>query len=281
VTAPGTTVAGSAAPAVVTAAAYTTATQALRQRVTTLAQTLFGAQGYRDQGAAAYVTTMAPLADAAQRTMASLTDAYLTAQIAAATGQPIAPTGIPAALVTGAGIRGVAPATVLRLPYVQVWTDLSKGKTLQQAVNAGRARAESIAVTNLQLAKTKAAQHVLTRSPTKVIGYRRELGLDPRHCALCLLTSSRIYHKADLLPLHPGCYCTPVPVIRGETVPKLDPAQVHDTIRRDLGDKYVQAAGHGPVDYRQIVITHEHSELGPVLAVRGQHFTGPSDIPGG
>lgn len=280
-TAPVASPAAPVTPALVTAAAYTAATQALRQRLTGLAQTLFGANGYRDAGAAAYVAAMGPLSDAAQQTMASLTAAYLAAQIIAATGEPVTPAGVPADLVTGAALRGVDPATVLRRPHVQVWTDLSRGKPFPDAVAAGQRRAESIAVTNLQLAKTKAARQVLANSPATVIGYRRQLGPDPYHCALCLLTSSRIYHKADLMPLHPGCSCSVQPVIRGEKVPELDPTEVHDTIRRDLGDKYVTASGHGPVDYRQIVITHDHGELGPVLGVRGQSFTGPSDIPGG
>lgn len=78
-----------------------------------------------------------------------------------------------------------------------------------------------------------------------------------------------------------NCSCTPVPVFRGEEVPEVDPALLHDTVRRDLGDKYVQASGKGAINYRDIIITHDHGELGPVLAVRGQDFTGPSDIPGG
>lgn len=35
--------------------------------------------------------------------------------------------------------------------------------------------------------------------------------------------------------------------------------------------------GRAP-DYRKLLITHKHGELGDVLAWRGQHFTGPSDI---
>jgi hypothetical protein len=30
--------------------------------------------------------------------------------------------------------------------------------------------------------------------------------------------------------------------------------------------------------YRDLIVTHHHGELGPVLAVRGQHFDGPGSI---
>lgn len=261
------------------AASYATATQALRSRLTAIVTALFGQQGYRDAGADAYVAQAVPASIAAQQTMSALTEAYLAHQLSAQLGVTTAPMGVATDLVTGAALRGVDPAEVYRRPYTQLWWDLSQGKPFEQAVQAAGRRAESIAVTDLQLAKTHTARQVLDRAPRQVVGYRRELGSDPHHCALCLLTSSRVYHKADLLPLHPGCSCTPTPVVEGEQVPELDAAAVHDAIRSDLGEKYVQAGGRGPVSYRDIVITHHHGELGPVLGVRGQQWTGPADIP--
>lgn len=264
------------------AAVYLTATAALRARLLGFVTTAFAGQGdYRDAAAAAFVANVVPMVLAAQQTMVPLTDAYLAHFIATATNTVASPVGIAATSVTGTATRGVNPTEVYRRPYTQVWTDLSRGKTLDQAVAAGQRRAVTIAATDLQLARTRTAQQVLQQSTKHVIGYRRELGPGTHHCAMCLLTSSRIYHKADLMPLHPGCSCTPTPIFRGEEVPEVDPALLHDTVRRDLGDKYVRASGHGPVDYRDIIITRDHGELGPVLAVRGQDFTGPSDIPGG
>lgn len=259
-----------ASSGVAVTAAYTAAALALRQRLLAVVLAYYGAQGYRS--ADAFVAAVVPVALAAQGTMSALTSAYLSSLMGTLA------TGVPAALVTGQALRSVDPTEVYRRPYVQVWTDLAQGKPFDQAVIAGRQRAESIAVTDLQLAKTKTAQQVLKVSPARVTGYRRELGPDPKHCALCVLTSSRVYFKGDLLPLHPGCYCTPVPVLRGEQVPEVDPAAVHDAIRSTLGDSYVNASGKG---YRDLVVTHEHGELGPVLGVRDQAFTGPRGIPGG
>ena len=31
--------------------------------------------------------------------------------------------------------------------------------------------------------------------------------------------------------------------------------------------------------YRRLIVTQQHGEIGPVLAVRGHAFTGPADIP--
>ena len=33
-----------------------------------------------------------------------------------------------------------------------------------------------------------------------------------------------------------------------------------------------------PIQYRDVLIIHEHGELGPILGVRGQKFTGPDDV---
>lgn len=269
-----------ATAAVALAASYAAATQNLRAQLLAIVMALFGQQGYRDAGADAYVAQAVPASLAAQQTMSALTEAYLAHQISAQLGVTTVPMGVAADFVTGTALRGVDPTEVYRRPYAQLWWDLSQGKPFEQAVRAAGRRADTIAVTDLQLAKTHTARRVLDRAPRQVVGYRRELGSDPHHCALCLLTSSRIYHKTDLLPLHPGCSCTPTPVVEGEQMPELDPTAVHDAIRADLGEKYVQAGGRGPVSYRDIVITHHHGELGPVLGVRGQAFTSVSDIPG-
>lgn len=261
---------------------YLAASAELRSRLLGIVIAAYTAQGnYGDAAAAAFAAQVVPVVLAAQHTMVSLTEAYLTHLIATVLHTTTAPKGIPLREVTGEALRGVGPATVYQRPFIQVRTDLSRGKPFLAAVAAGQRRATDLAATDLQLARTHTAQRVMAGTPQGVIGYRRDLGPGTKHCALCLLTSSRIYHKSELLPIHPGCSCAATPVFEGEHIPELDPSLVHDTIRRDLGDKYVQAGGRGPVDYRDIVITHHHGELGEVLGVRGQHFTGPADIPGG
>jgi hypothetical protein len=36
--------------------------------------------------------------------------------------------------------------------------------------------------------------------------------------------------------------------------------------------------GARAIDYRQILVTNDHGEIGPVLGFKGQRFTGPDDI---
>lgn len=263
------------------AVTYVAATTALRSRLLGIVAALYGQGDYRDADAAAFVTAVLPVALAAQRTMAALTDAYLTHLIAAGAGGSSAPVGVAPELVTGKALRGADPAAVYRRPYVQVWTSLSQGKPFDQAVAAGARRAESIAATDLQLAKTHTARLVMGRDD-RVVGYRRVLN-GPLSCALCVIASTQRYHKSDLLPIHPSCDCG-ISVITSQWDPGrvLDDVTVnnlHKTVERDLGAKYVDRGGRGLVHYRDIVVTHNHSELGSVLGVRGQRFTSPSDLP--
>lgn len=267
------------ATALALTATYMAATAALRSRMQAMVGVLFGRGGYRDDAARAYIDAMGPTADAAQHTMAQLTEGYLAHRVGSVTGTSTAPVGIPADLVTGSALRGVDPAEVLRRPYEQVWTALSQGKPFDEAVAVGARRAESIALTDLQLAKTHTARRVLA-GDRRVTGYQRVLH-GTHSCALCVLTSTRLYHKANLMPIHPGCDCSVEPLFGGQEPDPLPLEQVHAVIGRDLGDKYITAAGKGPVDYRKVIVTHEHGEIGPVLGVIGQNFRGPNDIPGG
>ena len=260
-------------------AAYLAATSALRARLLGFVAASYAGQGdYRDAAAAAFVAQTVPAVQAAQQTMASLTSAYLAHMIASTAGGSSAPIGVSADVLST--LRGVDPAEVYRRPYVQVWTDIAQGKDFPAAVAAGGRRAASLAATDLQMAKTKAAQ-VVMQHDGRVTGYRRVL-VGAHSCALCVLASTRWYSRGDLSPIHPACDCAVEPLFGGAQPDEIPAAELHAIVSRDLGANYVSASGaQGPVNYRDIVITHDHGELGPVLGVRGQHFTGPSDIPGG
>lgn len=260
-------------------AAYLGASAALRSRLLAMVAAVYASQGnYRDDAADAFVAAMVPAVQAAQQTMAALTSAYIAHLVAGAAGGTAAPVGVPAELLSR--LRGVDPALVYRRPYVQVWTDLAQGKDFPTAVAAGGRRAASLAATDLQLAKTKAAQ-VVMQNDERVTGYRRVL-VGAHSCALCVLASTRWYSRGDLLSIHPGCDCAVAPLTGGARPDEIPAAELHAVVSRDLGTKYVKASGkEGPVDYSDILVTHDHGELGPVLGVRGQHFLGPSDIPGG
>jgi hypothetical protein len=117
------------------------------------------------------------------------------------------------------------------------------------------------------------------------VGYRRVLE-GAYSCGLCILASTQRYHKQDLMPVHPGCDCSVAPIIGtqdpGRTINDQMVLDVHAAIQDRFGTS--EPGGRGIrtaddlVDYRDLLITHEHGEIGPVLARRGDHFEGPSEV---
>ena len=233
--------------------------------------------------AAIWVERILPISLGAQRAMTAITVARLN-QVHAP------PQPIIVLPQVGEAIRGRPPEEVYQRPFNEIRWKLSQGKTVEQAVRAGQRRAISIATTDLQLAQTQTAQRYMQeadRRPAgpkgKIVGYRRVLSNNPNHCALCMIASTQRYHHIRKMAIHPGCGCTVMP-IWGEDDPGLVLNErylddVHEIVRRDLGEKYVDAGGRlGAANYRNIIITHEHGELGPVLGVRDHDYTGPNDL---
>jgi hypothetical protein len=233
--------------------------------------------------AAIWVERILPISLGAQRAMTAITVARLN-QLHAP------PQPIIVLPQVGEAIRGRAPEQVYARPFNEIRWRLSQGKTVEQAVRAGQRRAISIATTDLQLAQTQTAQRYMADSAKrpagpkgKIVGYRRVLSSNPNHCALCMIASTQRYSRAKLMAIHPGCGCTVMP-IWGDSDPGLVLNErylldVHDIVERDLGEKYRAAdARSGVAAYRNIIITHEHGELGPVLGVRDHDYTGPNDI---
>ncbi|MEU0858422.1 hypothetical protein ABZ352_23730 [Streptomyces griseofuscus] len=179
--------------------------------------------------------------------------------------------------LTGAALRnGVEPSTVYERPFVQTWTALSHDVPFDEALTQGESRLKSIAETDLQLARTHTSRAVMDQMPQVTYWVRKTESDHP--CALCLLASTQRYHKGNLLAIHPGCHCE-VDMIKGD-----DPGQVLNEEKLAAIHKAVEAAlgtsdrGGRAVDYRKVVITHDHGEIGPVLGFRGQHFTSRTDI---
>jgi len=234
-----------------------------------------------------WVARILPISLGAQRAMTALTVATLNQM-----HSPPRPITIAPPLVTGEALRGRDPAEYYDRPFREIRWRLSQGKTVEQAIDAGRRRAVSIATTDLQLAHTKTAQRYIQESRRqrpgpngRIVGYRRQLSSNPNHCALCLIASTLRYTRDNLMAIHPGCGCTVVPIYGdrdpGTTIDEGLLLQVHEAIRRDLGEKYqADDARSGLAKYRDIIITHEHGELGPVLSVRGHHFERDPDRPG-
>lgn len=238
--------------------------------------------------AAKFVARLLPISLGAQRAMTAITVAQLNA-----IHQPPTPIIVSPAATTGAALRGVDPEQYYERPFSEIRLQLSRGKTVEEAVIAGQRRAMSITQTDAQLAHTHTARRFIqeSRRPGRrpgplgqIVGYRRVLSSNPNHCALCVLASTQRYHRDNLMAIHPGCGCRVMPIYGnsdpGQVINEQYAEQVHEIVRRDLGEKFVDAGGRlGDAHYRDIVITNTHGELGPVLGVRGQHFTGPADIP--
>lgn len=246
------------------------------------------AQNFNPAAAARFVSSILPLSLGAQRVMSAITVAQMNQLVA-----PPRPIYIAPALVTGAALRnnGTAPPAAPRPPAARPPADqpslserwrrrerpvdpqdyyqrpirevkwrLAQGKSLGEALDAGRRRAESIVLTDLQLAHTHTAREYIRRAAQAppgprgtIVGFRRVLSNRPNHCALCILASTQRYHREDLLPIHPGC------VVEGTRVSADDVAVA--TRRWYEGPVVVLRTAAG----QELTVTPNH----PVLTDRG------------
>lgn len=200
-------------------------------------------------------------------------------EIARNDGEEFRAVNITASMLTTDALRNGANADkVYHRPFVDLWTALTQGKTMTEAIEAGAFRARSLATTEIQLARRNAGL-VARGANDRIVGYVRTL-TGRENCALCYVASTQRYRKNDLLPIHPGCDCGEQPIYGTS-----DPGQIidenlleatHEAIEDRFG--FSERSGRGELDYRLIEV-RDHGELGPVLTVRGQHFDGPSSIP--
>jgi hypothetical protein len=198
-------------------------------------------------------------------------------QMALAAGQTfVAPQMTSNDFSTEALRNGAIASEVYRRPFVQVYTELANGKSMTEAIVAGALRISSIASTDVQLARRNAG-FMSRGSNSNIVGYARTL-TGAENCALCFVASTQRYTRGELMPIHPGCDCGEMPIYGNQ-----DPGQVIDEIRLDATHDAVETRfgisdpGARAIDYRKIAI-REHGELGPVLTVADQNFTGPSDF---
>lgn len=285
--------------------------------------------------AAKFVAQILPVSVGAQRAMSALTMAAMNSRIQPPTPVTVPPASVTGAALRGVDPNdyyarpfreikwrlsqgktlGEAVAAGQRRAASIVETDLQLAHThtaravLQQVAAAppgpgyldrARERHErrlDDARRNRELRRRAPAPPAQPRDRGTVVGYRRVLGNNPNHCAMCLIASTQRYHVGDLMPIHPGCHCTVQELWSSDGFTRdtqvLDPGflqEIHNAVARDLGWDYVDAGGRGPASttntkgdpiagYKNIIITNEHGELGPVLGIRGHNFQGPRDIP--
>ena len=253
---------------------YDALSASLRDRVVQFVLDAFDSLGsYRDSDAAEFIERVLPIVLGAQQTMGQITDAYLSAMIADMLGGAAAPAGVQ----LDEALRGVPPDEVYHRPFVTMYSALAAGHDYVDALAQGRQRLLSITETDLQLARTQSARQSMTRSGARF--FRRRL-TGKSNCALCVIASTQRYRVENLMPIHPGCDCKPEPLPGGR-----DPGQIiderllreaHDAVAQGTGSS--DAGGRSP-DYRDVIITREHGEYGPLLAVKRHDFTGPDDVP--
>lgn len=260
---------------------------------------------WRDADADAFVAAAVPMVQGAQQAMSQMTDAYLAALLADLLGEAVEPLGVE----LPDDLRGVDMLKVYLRPFTQLWTDLSRGSPLKDAIAAARRRAEGLAATDLQLAKTHTVRRALEgRGDDRIVGYRRVL-TGAENCAMCVLASTQRYHVKDLLPIHPACDCAVAPIVGdedpGQTINSVivtEGAQALGTNSRgvnvfsgddlvDIGEMLqplhdeilsrfgISDRGGRAIDYRKVLTVHQHGEIGPVLAIKNHRFTGADDIP--
>jgi hypothetical protein len=231
---------------------------------------------WRDSDVQRYINGLMPALDGIKRQSASLTTSYYREIARNQDRDFTVPSVAATALTTEALRRGVGAEIVYQRPFVDLWTAIKKGAQLKDAIEAGAIRARSLASTEVQLAKRNVG--LFSRDANRnIVGYIRTL-TGTENCALCFVASTQRYTRGELMPIHPGCDCGELPLYGNQ-----DPGQVIDEERLTAVHEAVEArfgfsdASGREIDYRAITI-HEHGELGPILTVKGQHFTGPNDL---
>lgn len=256
--------------------AYSSVARDVRDRVVRYVETTWRNLGsYADADIDRFVNAVVPVVQGGQRRLSTLTDAYLAQLATEILGEPVRPVGVPPAVISSEAMRGVSTADVYARMGPTVWYALSQGDEPAMAIGKGLDRAVKTAQTDLQLARTHTAQYVCSRD-ARIAGYRR-IPTGGKVCALCAIASTQRYHSEDLMPIHPGCSCDVEPIYGTEDPGRvIEPDRlegIHQEIEARLGRRTNNAA-----ELRDLIVVHDHGEIGPVLAVRGQHFTGPNDI---
>lgn len=237
----------------------------------------FGMGNYRDPDVSSFLELSTPLVAAARETSAQATATYIQFQLelqGADSDFEMPPIDV----IAGDAIRnGVPMEEVYARPFKELWTALSRGHSLEEAIQMGADRLRQLVETDIQLAHTHTARDIFS-SRKDVMGFRR-VPTGAYTCALCMVASTQRYRKLDLMPIHPGCDCRVAPIISEDTIPRVVDketlARIHSAIEKQFG---LSASDARSIDYRKILLVEEHGEYGPTLTVAKHKFTGPDDL---
>lgn len=220
-----------------------------------------------------WATKLARRIEPIQRVLAQSTDSYLARAISLLAGRRQRPVGrIDVTKVrpgmTHAGAYG-AVADAYRWQQSQ-WDGAARSllteaqpspPTLQSPLDAAVQRAFSVAEMDSQLAVRSQSQQTMQGSG-RVTGYRRVIHPELSRtgtCGLCIAASTRVYHVAELMPIHHNCACVTMAIVAGHDV-----GAVINT--SDLGRLYKEAGSTAAADLKRTRYTvTDAGALGPLL----------------
>lgn len=251
---------------------YQIATFAVRGRVEGFARAVWaGSPAMRDADVERLIARLVPVVQSGQLQVANLSNQYIAQMAKLAGVQWAAPVDKASIL----NYRQVPVAEVYRRPAVTTYTALSKGATYPDALSQGLDRLLSIVGTDLQQAKNRQTARSIEGSGFS--GFRRVL-TGRENCALCAIASTQRYHRGDLMPIHPSCDCGVEPFKQRFNAQIIDP-DLLDTVYEQIDAHVGPGASGKPLsDFTDLIITHDHGELGPTLAWRSDKFTSEADI---
>lgn len=260
-------------------ATYNAQVTAVRAAVLDYAARVWRGQGakFRDADVERLVGLLVPKVQAGQLKVANLTSAYIASVSSLRTGSVVEPVAVDEAAILGA--RGVPAEVVYERPVTTVRTALAQGLAFSEAVAEGARRLESIAATDVQMARVRQAQ-----TSGRAAGwsrYRRVL-VGEENCGLCVIASTQRYRIRDLEPIHPGCNCGVDELAGDEPDRQVIDAPLLEAIHRHVAEFTGGPSDRGardlaigkPVsDYTDLIVTRMHGEYGPTLSWRKDRFT--------
>lgn len=196
----------------------------IRQTTKTAIRRLWTQLGHYDEAdVQPFLDQVVPLVRAAQLQSVSAVELFLSRRL------DIPLPGLDPEPLIGAGARnGVAPETVYRRPFVDVWKALGDGVPWDEAVDRGMARAMNTAATDVQLSMREAAR-AMGGAEEGIYGYERVA--DGSACDLCLIASTQRYHTDDLMPIHDNCGCGVEPLT--EPTGRIANRERYDALKKD------------------------------------------------
>lgn len=285
----------------------------IRQRAQKAADGIWAdVAGLSDLELASWLEQITPIVQGARLASATVTTGYLRQIMQLTEGISPDTAGLLVEEVA-AGIRnGATIADVYTRPIITARSAIAAGSSWKQAMQAGLERMDTTVATDVQLAMRDTVYEYGRRVP-QVHRWRRVLA-GGKVCALCVVASTQVYYRGDLMPIHPNCDCGVIPETENFVPDNVNQKRLEDA-RNFLGRKYsgtmesyrgydekgrrephVATTVHGYVDEHGNVVFHppenlqdatvllpdvkveEHGELGPTLVDGAHHFTGPDEV---